>query len=114
MFETDGTDAMFSFPHLTGDREVMTTAAEYRAWVEESLKWASESMTTSERDAHIKTAETWLQCALLSERHSREPIPAAEYEWILPPFQEWRNIALHSQGERANAEPMTRIRTSAK
>jgi hypothetical protein len=68
----------------------MITAAEYRAWAEESLKWASEARTANERDAYIKVAETWLQCALRSERRSKESMPATEHDWVLPPFQEWR------------------------
>ena len=67
----------------------MITAAEYKAWGEESLKWASEATTLEERTAHIKSAETWLQCALRSERVSKQS-PATEYEWVLPPFQQWR------------------------
>jgi hypothetical protein len=67
----------------------MTTAAEYRAWAEESLKWASEAVTPEERGAHIRSAEFWLQSALRSERLSQQ-LPTIEYEWVLPPFQEWR------------------------
>jgi hypothetical protein len=62
---------------------------EYRAWAKESLKWASEATTPEERDAHIRSAEIWLQSALRSERLSKQP-PATEYEWVLPPFQQWR------------------------
>ena len=72
----------------------MTTAAEYRAWAEESLKWASEAVTPEERDAHIRSAEFWLQSALRSERLSQQP-PTTEYEWVLPPFQEWRRKGTH-------------------
>jgi hypothetical protein len=68
----------------------MITAAEYRAWAEESLKWAGEATTANERDAYLKTAETWLQSALRSERLSKEP-PTTEYEWVLPSFREWRS-----------------------
>jgi hypothetical protein len=68
----------------------MITAAEYRAWAEESLKWAGEATTANERDAYIKIAEIWLQSALRSERLSKELIPTADREWVLPPFQEWR------------------------
>jgi hypothetical protein len=74
-----------------GDVEIkMITAAEYRAWAEESLRWAGEATTANERDAYVKIAETWLQSALRSERLSQEPIATTEYEWVLPPFQEWR------------------------
>jgi hypothetical protein len=68
----------------------MITAVEYRAWAEESLKWAGEATTANERDAYIKIAEIWLQSALRSERLGKTPIPATEYEWVLPPFQQWR------------------------
>jgi hypothetical protein len=67
----------------------MITTAEYRAWAEESLKWAGEATTANERDAHIKIAEVWLQSALRSERLSKEP-PTADRDWVLPSFQEWR------------------------
>jgi hypothetical protein len=67
----------------------MITTAEYRAWAEESLKWAREAATPEEREAHIKSAEIWRQSALRSERLSRQP-PATEYEWVLPSFQQWR------------------------
>ena len=76
----------------------MIMAAEYRAWAEESLRWAGEAKTANERDAYIKIAETWLQSALRSERLAallehpyKEPIPTTEYEWVLPPFREWRH-----------------------
>jgi hypothetical protein len=70
----------------------MITAAEYRAWAEETLRWAGEAMTASERDAYVKIAEIWLQSALRSERLSKEPIPTTGYEWVLPPFQHWRRL----------------------
>jgi hypothetical protein len=75
----------------------MITAAEYRAWAEESLEWARNAANESSREAYIKFAESWLESALraerlaaLLERSSKEPIPATDYEWVLPPFQEWR------------------------
>jgi hypothetical protein len=68
----------------------MITAAEYRAWAEESLRWAGEATTANEREAYVKIAEIWLQSALRSERLSKDPTPTSEYEWVLPPFQEWR------------------------
>jgi hypothetical protein len=67
----------------------MITAAEYR-WAEESLRWAGEATTANERDPYIKIAEIWVQSALRSERLRKEPIPTTEYEWVLPPFREWR------------------------
>ena len=67
----------------------MITAAEYRAWAEEFLKWAGEATTLEERDAHIRSVEIWLQSALRSERLSKQPL-TTEYEWVLPPFQQWR------------------------
>jgi hypothetical protein len=57
----------------------MITAAEYRAWADESLKWAHEAATESEREACTKSAEVWLQSALRSERLSTEPDPTTEY-----------------------------------
>jgi hypothetical protein len=75
----------------------MITAAEYRAWAEESLEWARNAATESSREAYIKFAESWLESALkaerlaaLLERPSKEPISTTDYEWVLPPFQEWR------------------------
>jgi hypothetical protein len=68
----------------------MITTAEYRAWAEESLKWAGEATTANERDAYLKIAEVWLQSALRSERLCKEPAPTADRDWVLPPFQEWR------------------------
>jgi hypothetical protein len=35
----------------------MITAAEYRAWAEQCLKWAGAAATPEEREAHIKSAE---------------------------------------------------------
>jgi hypothetical protein len=46
----------------------MITATEYREWAEECLEWAAEAATPEERDAHIRSAEIWLQSALRSER----------------------------------------------
>jgi hypothetical protein len=71
----------------------MITAAEYRTWAEESLKWAGEATTPEERDAHIRSAEIWLQSALRSERLSKQPL-TTEYEWVLPPFS-----TMAAQGE---------------
>jgi len=68
----------------------MITTAEYTAWAEEALKWASEATTANERDAYIKTAEVWLQSALRSERVSQRASPTADCDWVLPSFQEWR------------------------
>jgi hypothetical protein len=75
----------------------MITAAEYRAWAEESLECARNAANESSRDAYIRFAEIWLESALraerlaaLLERTSKEPIPTTDYEWELPPFQEWR------------------------
>src|SRR5437764_2634067 len=83
---------------VTRDVEIeMITAAEYRAWAEESLECARNAATESSREQCIKFAEIWLESALraerlaaLLERPSNEPIPTADYEWVLPPFQEWR------------------------
>jgi hypothetical protein len=71
----------------------MITAAEYRAWAEQCLKWAGEAATPQEREAHIKSAEIWIESALRHERLSKLPPPTTEYEWVLPPFQEWRRIS---------------------
>jgi hypothetical protein len=68
----------------------MITAAEYRAWADESLKWEHEAATESEREAWTKSAEVWLQSALRSERLSKGRNITTEYAWQLPPFQKWR------------------------
>jgi len=68
----------------------MITTAEYRAWAEQSLKWAHEAATENERGAYSKSAEVWLQSALRSERLSKWPDITTEYIWQLPPFQKWR------------------------
>ena len=75
----------------------MIMAAEYRAWAEESLEWAQIATNESSRQAYIRWAEIWLESALrverlaaLLERPSKEPIPTTDYDWVLPPFQEWR------------------------
>jgi hypothetical protein len=83
---------------VTRDVEIkMITAAEYRAWAKESLECARDAATESSREQCIKFAEIWLESALraerlatLLERPSKEPIPTTDYEWVLPPFQEWR------------------------
>ena len=74
----------------------MITATEYRAWAEESLEWARNAANENSRQAYIRLAEIWLESALrverlaaLHERVSKEPIPTAEYDWQLPPFQDW-------------------------
>jgi len=87
-----------------GDLEIkMITAAEYRAWAEESLEWAHNAANESSREAYIKFAEIWLESALraerlaaLLERPPKEPMSTTDYEWVLPPFREWRrtNISL--------------------
>ena len=75
----------------------MITAAEYRAWAEESLEWAYNAANESSRQACMRWAEIWLESALRVERlaalldhPSKEPMPATDYEWALPPFGEWR------------------------
>jgi hypothetical protein len=65
----------------------MITAAEYRAWADESLKWAHEAATESEREACTKSAEVWLQSVLRSERRSKGPNITTEHVWQLPPFK---------------------------
>ena len=73
----------------------MITAAEYRAWAEESLEWARNAPKESAA-AYIQWAEIWLESAsrverltALIEHRSKEPTPTAEYVWQLPPFQDW-------------------------
>jgi hypothetical protein len=39
----------------------MITAAEYRTWAEQ---WAGEAATPQEREAHIKSAEVWIESTL--------------------------------------------------
>jgi hypothetical protein len=75
----------------------MITAAEYRTWAEESLECARNAANESLRATYIKFAEIWLESALraerlaaLLERRSKEPVPTTDYEWVLPPFGEWR------------------------
>jgi hypothetical protein len=75
----------------------MITAAEYRAWAEESLEWAYKGASESSRQACIRWAEIWLESALrverlaaLLEHPSKEPMLATDHEWVLPPFGEWR------------------------
>jgi hypothetical protein len=75
----------------------MITAAEYRAWAEESLECARTAANESSREACIKFAVIWLESALrverlaaLLEHSSKEAIPTTDYEWVLPPFGEWR------------------------
>jgi hypothetical protein len=73
----------------------MITAAEYRAWAEESLEWARNA-TKESSAAYIQWAEIWLESALRVERltaliedRSKESTPTAEYVWQLPPFHDW-------------------------
>ena len=80
----------------------MITAAEYRAWADESLKWAHEAATESEREAWIKSAEVWLQSALRSEGLSKGPNITTEYVWQLPPFQKWRRKRTPTQMVHGN------------
>jgi hypothetical protein len=80
----------------------MITAAEYRAWADEALKWAHEAATESEREACTKSAEVWLQSALRSERLSKEPDPTTECVWQLPPFQKWRRKGTPTQIAHGN------------
>jgi hypothetical protein len=75
----------------------MITAAEYRAWAEESLECALNAANEGSRQAYIHFAKTWLESALRAERlaallecPSKESIATTDYEWALPPFQEWR------------------------
>ncbi len=75
----------------------MIMVAEYRTWAEESLECARNAANESLRATYIKFAEIWLESALraerlaaLLERPSKEPIPTTDYEWVLPPFGEWR------------------------
>jgi len=62
----------------------MITAAELRAWAEESLEWAQIAANESSRQAYIRWAEIWLESALRVERlanliedRSEEPTPTA-------------------------------------
>jgi hypothetical protein len=71
----------------------MITAAEYRAWADESLEWAKIAANDSSRQAYIRWAEIWLESALRAERlaalMAKEPIPTTDHVWQLPPFQDW-------------------------
>jgi len=80
----------------------MITAAEYRAWADESLKWAHEAATESEREAWTKSAEVWFQSALQSERLSKGRNITTEYVWQLPPFQKWRRKRTPTQMAHGN------------
>jgi hypothetical protein len=76
---------------LAGDAEIkMITAAQYRAWAEESLRWAREATTKSAREAYTKCAEVWLESALRSDGLGKDPTPTTEYVWLLPRFEDWR------------------------
>ena len=89
----------FLLLHSGSARDVevkMITAAEYRAWAEESLEWALIATKDSSRAAFIQWAEIWLELASRAERltaliedRSKEPTPTAEYVWQLPPFHDW-------------------------
>ncbi len=74
----------------------MITAAEYRTWAEESLECARNAANESLRTTYIKFAEIWLESALRAERlaalldRPSKAIPTTDYEWVLPPFGEWR------------------------
>jgi hypothetical protein len=67
------------------DAEIkMITAAELRAWAEESLEWAQIATNESSRQTFIRWAEIWLESALrvelladLVEHRSKEPTPTA-------------------------------------
>jgi hypothetical protein len=61
----------------------MITAAELRAWAEESLEWAQIATNEGSRQTFIRWAEIWLESALRVERladliedRSKEPTPA--------------------------------------
>jgi hypothetical protein len=71
----------------------MITAAEYRAWAEESLKWAREATTESQREAYTKCAEVWLESALQIEALCKDPISPHEHVWVLPRFEDWGSKA---------------------
>jgi hypothetical protein len=80
---------------LADVEDKMITAAEYRAWAEESLEWARNAPKESVA-AYIQWAEFWLESASRVERltaliedRSKEPTPTTEYVWQLPPFQDW-------------------------
>jgi hypothetical protein len=76
---------LFLLLHSGSARDVeikMTTAAELRAWAEESLEWAQIATNESSRQAYIRWAEIWLESALRVERlaaliadRSKEPTP---------------------------------------
>ena len=82
---------------FSSDVEIkMITAAECRAWAEESLEWARNATKESSRTTYIRWAGVWLESALRVERltaliedRSKEPTPTAEYVWQLPPFHDW-------------------------
>ena len=89
----------------------MITAAEYRAWAEESLEWARNATNESSRMAYIRWAGVWLESALRVERftaliedRSKEPTPAAEYVWQLPPFHDWPRKRIEMRIESAKRE----------
>ena len=82
------------------------TAAEYRAWAEESLKWAREARTESQRVAYAKCAEVWLRSALQSETLGKDPTPPPEHVWVLPRFEDWRSKATQREEPGSRSEKM--------
>lgn len=82
----------------------MPTAAEYRAWAEESLRWARDAMAESTRDAYVKLAVFWLEFASRSERLS----PRLELHDQEPSRVEFRSAPIslqHASAKRAAPIP---------
>jgi len=45
----------------------MTTAAEYRDYAKECMKWASEAKTEEERKTFLAMAQQWVNAALVAD-----------------------------------------------
>jgi hypothetical protein len=82
----DGNDQQFAYVYFE-DEPGRRSAAKLLTWMRRGEL----------RQACIRWAEIWLESALrverlaaLLEHPSKEPMPATDYEWVLPPFGEWR------------------------
>jgi hypothetical protein len=82
----------------------MPTPADYRAWAEESLRWARDAMTESTRDAYIKFALFWLESVSRSERLS----PQLQLHDEEPPRVEFRAVPSSAKHDEVFAAPGNR------
>jgi hypothetical protein len=73
MCQASVTEGSVVLPPVSGSA-TMTTAAEYRKFAEECLRWADNAKTAEEKKTFLDMAEIWVKAARAKETNGHAPI----------------------------------------